>query len=227
MMDRQLIIDNDAFVLLAAAGQLDRSIGLLGFTIGQTRRLPALSHMLTRSLEGKGKAFQKFTEAHRQQAINEASRFTGIEARPADDEISQLLAPAIGFDAPLYATIAESSALWLNSADVAAMRKVCSSTDYDAVKKAMRGRVVSLESLAYRFIDSEGYEEAAAAFSPVAYANKTIKCIFPATPNPADQLESARSYLRSLCNELGRGFLHCPPCVDFHKTGICRISPTP
>ncbi len=227
MSDRQLVIDNDAFVLLAAVGQLDKSIELLGSTVEQTRRLPALPHMLERSLEGKGKAFQKFTEAHRQQAIAEAARFTGIEDRPADDEISQLLAPAIGFDAPLYATVVESSALWLNSGDVAAMRKVCGSAEFAAVATAMRGRVVSLESLAYRFIESEGYAAAAAAFGQVGYANKTLKCIFPSAPNPDDPLESARSYLRTLCSELGRGFLHCPPCPDFLTTGVCRIASAP
>lgn len=222
MNDRQLIIDNDVFVLLAAAGQLDKSIELLGFTTAQARRLPALLHMLTTSLKGKGKAFQKFTEEHRKQAASDAARFVGIKDRPADDEITQLLAPAINFDASLYTTVAESSAVWLNSGDVAAMKKVCGSAEFAAVAAAMRGRVISLESLAYQFIQSEGYTVAAASFRPVSYANKTLACIF-GSGALIDDLETARSYLRSLCSSLGRGFLHCPPCHDFQATNVCRL----
>lgn len=223
MNDRQLIIDNDAFVLLAAVGLLNKCIDLLGFSIGQARRLPALPHMLAKSIEGKSKAFQKFTIDHRRQAASQTERVERILLRPDDDEYSQLLAPAIRFDAPLYATVAESSAIWLHSGDVSAMRKVCGSEDFAMVANAMRGRVISLESLAYRFVESEGYSAAATAFGPVRYANKTIQCIFSAEPNPEDPLESARSYLRSLCSTLGRGFLHCPPCHDFRATGVCRL----
>lgn len=220
MDERTLVIDNDIFVLLAAAGRLDRAIEVLQFTPDRTRRLSALPFMLQRSQEGRSKAFERFSPGQRQAAALEVARFERLEDGDTDADLVDLLTPAIGYDAELYATLAARPLVWLHSADAAAMRRVCVTPELATVRAAVAGRVVSLEAVVYALIEADEYEATAAAFAPVRAASRTVRCLFP-EGRMGDPLESARSNLRALCVELGPGFLHCPPC---HGAAECRLS---
>jgi hypothetical protein len=56
MSTRRLLIDNDAFVLLAGAGLLEDAIARAGFLVKESRRLASLEFMLRKP----AKAFQKY-----------------------------------------------------------------------------------------------------------------------------------------------------------------------
>jgi hypothetical protein len=45
-VDRLLLMDSDIFILLSAAGLLERTAELLGFEMSRVRRLDALPHMI-------------------------------------------------------------------------------------------------------------------------------------------------------------------------------------
>ena len=76
---RLLLIDTDAFVILAGAGLIDRTAELLGFEPHQGRRLYPVENQFTR-----GRIFkQRYPEAVRQTALAKAKLVTPLRERPA------------------------------------------------------------------------------------------------------------------------------------------------
>ncbi|QEL14275.1 hypothetical protein [Limnoglobus roseus] len=222
MSDPSLIVDNDVFVLLSATNLLDRAIAVLNFQPDRVSRLDALPHMLHATLKGKSKKFNKFTPPQLEAAVSQTERFSPVTLRSNDDKLLDRLAKEIAFDAPIYASLVEQESMWLHSGDCSAMLRVGTVPNLADVRERITGRLVSVEAIAYRLIEEDGFSDTAKAFNPVLGASQTINALF-SRGGMVDQLESARSYLRDLCRRVGPGFLHCPPCPEYHVSRLCQL----
>jgi len=221
-----LLVDNDVFVLLAAARCLDRAIALLGFQQGHVLRLDALPHMLRKSIAGRSTKFNRFTTEQREEALCQTERFAPLpKDSPKNEQAERDLTPEIQFDAELYATLAAQPLTFLHSGDSTAMKRVAGVTGLLHVKTAVAGRIIALESILYLLVQNDGYSPTAECFRESMAANETVKWAFRAPEQDLmHPLESVQSYLQSLCRVVKPGFIFCPPCPNSNQ-GECTLPP--
>lgn len=79
MSQRRLLLDNDAFILLAGASLLREAINQLGFEFAEARRLPALLHMLRKP----ARAFQKYPREVLSRALEECDLVAELDEAPS------------------------------------------------------------------------------------------------------------------------------------------------
>jgi hypothetical protein len=210
MSERRLLIDNDAFVLLAGAGMLREAVERLGFSVSEARRLRSLEFMLRK----RATAFQKYPAEVLSRALEECGRVPQLEAVPNPD-IQRLFESFVGIDdgeARLYAVTAEHSLYYLASNDKTAMRVVATNDRLKSLREMVAGRVICMEAVTRKLIQTKGPESVAQRFGGIAAADKRLAAILsPATTGrPQDCLAAVESFLNGLRNELGADFLFEP-----------------
>ncbi len=211
MADRLLIIDSDIFILLASAGLIGRVAALLGVEDGNIRRLEALPHQLDR-----GKAFKKnYSDAVRRKAVAECNGIAPLIDRPADDALFQLLNEVEAIDegeALLLALAAENPAYYIASGDKRAMRALAAAPTLQAVRDALRCRIVCLEAVLRLLVTADGVQATAAAFAAVRDKHTTLRVVFSevGSTDQAQCLQYIDSYLNELIKTIGTELLFKP-----------------
>ena len=210
-MDRLLLVDSDIFILLSAAGLLERVAELLGFSADQLRRLHALPHMLQHSKSMR----RNFSDGVRERAIVVANRVTGIYERPPEGDLPQRLLAIDHIDdgeAVLIAHLAESRTCMLASGDLRAIRALGRAEGFQDVRDAIRGRVICLEAAVRMLIEADGVAATATAFQVVLPHSRHLQ-IFFSEANVANQeqcLDAVRSYFAELREVYRCDFLFWP-----------------
>ncbi len=211
MSERCLLVDNDAFVLLAGAGLFHEAIDALGFAYAEARRLPALVHMLRK----RARAFQKYPPEVLSRALEECDQVRELVEVPSS-ETQGLFAPGIqevdAGEALLLGVAAEHSLFYLASNDKRAMRAVATDARLKRLRSMVAGRVICMEAVTRKLIQAEGLEAVAQRFGGVTASDKRLAAILsPAsTGRPQDCLAAAESFLSGLRRELGDDFLFSP-----------------
>ena len=210
-MDRLLLVDSDIFILLSAAGLLERVAELLGFSVDDIRRLHALPHMLQHSKSMR----RNFSEAVRERAIVVANRVVGIYERPPEGELPQRLLSIDYIDdgeALLIAHLVERPTCLLASGDLRAMRALASAEGFQDVRDAIRGRVICLEAVVRMLVEADGVAATATAFQVVLPHSRHLQ-IFFSEANVANQeqcLDAVRSFYTELRDVHRCDFLFWP-----------------
>ena len=206
---RLLIVDSDIFVLLSAAGRLDRVAELLGVSVADIRRLPALPSQLER-----GKNFKKnYSDAVRATASAKCQTVPPIEGRPDDDDRFQRLVETNNIDegeALLFALVSENEHFYLASGDKRSMVALGTTGALADVRTAVAGRVICLEATLKMLIEADGVAVTAAAFAAVREAHQTLRVVFSeaAATNQAECLHYIASYFNELVGKVGIGLLY-------------------
>ena len=211
MSSRRLLLDNDAFILLAGAGILRETIELLGFAFEDARRLTELPFMLRKP----SVSLRSYPADVLQRALEDCERVAAIEDVPTDETIftfAESDADVQDGEALLFGVAAEHGLYFLASNDKRAMRGVASDSSLKPIRDAVRGRVVCLEAVIKRFILTYGPEAAAQKLSTLAKLDKRSRSILsPAeSGRPQDCLEGVNSWLNGLHKDMGQGFLYDP-----------------
>jgi hypothetical protein len=207
MSHRRLLIDNDAFVLLAGASLLDEAITLAGFSPPDARRLRSLEFMLRKG----ARAFQKYPAEVINRALEDCVRIKPLEEVPSR-EAQSAFEQAIGVDegeAVLYGVVAEHQFHFLASNDKTAMRAVAGSPQLAQIRGQVAGRIVCMEWLLGKFLATLGPEVTAQRFTQLIATEKRLGAILSpaATGRPEDCLVAAESFLSGLRRDLGQDFL--------------------
>jgi hypothetical protein len=207
MSDGALVIDNDAFILLSAAGLLQAAIAALGFD-GKAVRLATLPFVI-----GRNKKLQK--------------QYSGdalIRAKLACDDVSELssapspeilqrLAAVPDIDdgeAVLYGVLHENPNYLLLSGDKRAMIALAGSADLTDVRAKIAGRVVCVEKVISLLLASLGLDHVAKAMLPVRDSSGALKVIF-SDGNCSDEAActyAVSTYIVDLEVKVGVGFLY-------------------
>jgi hypothetical protein len=113
-------------------------------------------------------------------------------------------------EAVLYGVVAEQEFHFLASNDKTAMRAIAGNPKLAAIRARVAGRVICLEWLVKRLIDTHGAELTAERFMQIVNLDKRLGTILsPATSGrPQDCALAAESFLNGLRRELGEDFLY-------------------
>lgn len=210
MSQRRLLIDNDAFVLLAGANLLEEAVTEAGFTMAEARRLRSLEFMLRKN----ARAFQKYPAEVISRALESCARVEPLEEVPS--VTTQAAFEAItGVDegeAVLYGVLAEHEFHFLASNDKTAMRAVAGNTKLAAIRGKVAGRIICMEWLVKKLLNSQGATLTAQRFAQLVAQDKRLFSILsPAiSGRPDDCLVAANSFLSGLHRDLGADFLYNP-----------------
>lgn len=211
MSSRRLLLDNDAFILLAGAGILRETIELFGFAFEQARRLKELPYMLRKP----SVSLRSYPADVLQRALEDCDRVAAIEDVPTLETMltfAESDADVQDGEALLFGIAAEHGLHFLASNDKRAMRGVATDKALQPIRDAVSGRVVCLEAILKKFIVSHGPKTAAKKLRTLARLDKRIRSILsPAdSGRPQDCLEAANSFLNGLHKDMGEGFLYDP-----------------
>lgn len=207
-MSRRLLIDNDAFILLAGASLLEEAVTEAEFTLAESRRLNSLEFMLRKG----ARAFQKYPAEVISRALEACARVSPLEDVPSL-ETRAVFEKTSGVDegeAVLYGVVAEHQFHFLASNDKTAMRAIAHSPDLVVIRGRVAGRVICLEWLVKHLVGTYGAELTAERFRQFVNLDKRLAAILsPATSGrPQDCAVAADSFLNGLRRELGEDFLH-------------------
>jgi hypothetical protein len=211
MGERLLLVDSDVFIILSAAGYLERAICLLGFRFEAARRLPALESQLIR-----GAAFRdRYPDAVRHEALKCCGMVASLTERPDDSSVLDSLALVSDIDegeAVMYALLKEQPSWLLVSGDKRAMCALAATPELSAVHNALTGRIICLEALIRKLVERDGIQPVAKAFAPLGAISKTLSVVFSKgeTTSLADCMKALDDYLRDLTKQVGAGFLLTP-----------------
>jgi hypothetical protein len=208
---RLLLIDTDIFVLLAAAGLIERVASLLGFKPEDLRRLPAVEFQLSR-----GKKFkEKFPSNVRASAIAVAQKIAPLTERPASDAmLQQLNVDDIDEgEAVMFALLAENPSWLLTTGDRRSLVALGTQPDLSTARNSLAGRLVCIETVLRLLVINDGVEQIAKAFAPVRECDTKLRVIFSEAnaTNRESCLAGIDSYLTNLRTAVGETLLYREP----------------
>jgi hypothetical protein len=179
----RLLLDTDAFCILAASGLLHDAVDLLGMDLAVCGRLPALPHMLR-----KGRLRRSFGDDVCDTLILIAHRIPKLEP-PSDawlDRLTLVYAIDPG-EAQLFAAAAERGMMVI-SGDKRALGAL---KDVEEFVGALAGRIVVMEAMLLALCDRLGTEKVRRRVEPVMAVDTVVRvCFSSGNPNPAEALLS-------------------------------------
>ncbi len=202
-----VLIDSDAFLLLAGAGLLDRAVAALGLAPEAARRLPALEAQITRGRKLRA----RWPAGPLEKALLACRRIPPVREQPAV-EIHQSLLEVDAIDdgeALLYALLSGRPAFALVSGDKRAMKAVATDARLSEIRAAVAGRVVCLEWIVRSMLEDLGLDPICRHLDPVLAMNETLGIVFSpgARQSPGQARAGLDSYLAELRSQVGDGFL--------------------
>lgn len=188
----RLLVDTDAFCMLAMGGVLHDAIALLGADLSECGRLPALPHMLRRG--GLRKRFGP--EAC--DALLPVANEVPVVIQPSDAWLDRLT-PFGAIDpgeAQIFAAAAEAG-LIVMSGDKRALRVL---KDIAGFPDALTGRIVVLEAILLALCDHLGPDEVRQRIHALVALDTVVRVSFSiGNPDPRGALQS---YYTNLAAEL-------------------------
>lgn len=202
-----LLIDNDAFILLAAAGLLQPAIQTLGLS-GAALRLATLPFVI-----GRSKKIQKQYPADALiRAKLACAEIPELDSRPADHLLQRLAAvPEVDDgEAVLYGLVCERDDYLLLSSDKRAMVALATAEEIADLRARVAGRVICVEKVFDRLLDAHGLDHVAQAVLPIRESNSTLRVLFSNAncSDPAGCRAAIASYVAELEVMVGVGFLY-------------------
>ncbi|CAN5860731.1 hypothetical protein BH11PLA1_BH11PLA1_18380 [soil metagenome] len=201
-----LLIDNDAFVLLAAADHLSAAIAALGFTIDQCRILPTLTHVFRKRIA------KKFSPEMADRIQAEIAKFKPLETEPSAAAIKRFdgQADIDPGEVVLFADLSERSTSLLTTNDKRALRAVSAITDPADARSSIAGRVVCVEALIRKLVVAHTVAVVGPGFSTVAAFNSAMAvCFSPTCLADQDQcLAALDGYIKEITGQCGADFFY-------------------
>jgi hypothetical protein len=194
------LLDNDFFAKLGGAGLLNEVLEQLDLSLADCARLGSLTHKLRRGKWAKelGPAARTLEEI--------ASQIAPVPAdAPAPAATETLLGvPDIDpGEALLLGLAAHSDALLLFTGDKRALRAL---NQVPAVRKALQGRIVTVEAAFIVVCESLGVAKVKAAYLASVTKDIAIRCALGAGTDE-DVISALRSYQERLIAEVGPDLL--------------------
>lgn len=203
---RLLLIDNDAFVLLAGSGHLQAVLATLGLTLADCRYNAPFPFVFRKKIKPnlKESAIKRIERA--------IAQVKPLELQPTPGLQQQLLAESaidVG-EAVLFGVLAEHPATLLTTNDKRALRALSHSPQLAAIRRAVSGRIIAVESIIRHLVETRTVEVVANGFTEVSVADTRLSVIFSANniANPSQCREAIESYLKYAIDECGDDFFH-------------------
>lgn len=186
----KLLIDTDAFCKLGIAGLLEDVVRLLGTTLAESARLPALPHMLKR-----GKLRRTFGEEPCNALLAVAETIPTIPEASADWLGELVNLDGVDPGEALLLAVAAERGLLLVSGDKRALRSV---RYVERLVHALCERVVVMEAALLSVCASLGVEVVRIRMVPLVPTDTMVRVCFSGATDPRDAL---LAYYESACQE--------------------------
>ena len=184
----RLLVDTDAFCKLAVCGLLKDAVRLLGVSLPECGRLPALPHMLRR-----GRLRKKYGDKNCELMLPVAESISPVP-EPGDAWLEKLV-PIEAIDpgeAQIFAAAAQFE-IMVMTGDKRALAALKNITGFPT---ALEGRIVTLEAVLIALCNHIGPDEIRHRLQPSMENDQMIRICFS---NPgSDPLECLRSYYDDL-----------------------------
>lgn len=202
-----LLIDNDAFILLAGAGHIEAAVVSLGFSLGQCRRLPTLPFVFDKKIARKLQP----DEASR---VRAAIDTVGTLEDDVRGDIRSRFVDKPEIDAGevvLFSALASSGAALLSTNDKRAMKAVASLAS-DPPQGGVAGRVICCESIIKKLVIQHGVASIGPGFAGMGTTNAAMNVCFSQSclADQSQCIAALDSYINELERTCGAGFLYTP-----------------
>jgi hypothetical protein len=188
----RLLVDTDAFCKLAVCGLLKDAVRLLGTSLPECGRLPALPHMLR-----SGRLRKKYGDEDCELMLPVAKNISPIP-KPEDAWLEKLV-PIEAID-PGEAQLFAAAAQFEIMAMTGDKRALAALKDVAGFPAALEGRIVGLEAILIALCNHFGTDKIRHHLQPLTGNDQMIKICFS---NPkSDSLECLRSYFENLVCEV-------------------------
>jgi len=197
MAQRTLLIDSDAFLILAGTSLLRETLDLLEIKPTAARRLHALPFMVERS----ARIHDKYDLATRQKALEACEQVEGITERPSSETLD-LLASTSGIDegeALLLGLACENEGALVLTGDKKAIIALSGERRLNGLCERLKGRVIMVEPLLGRLVDRHGLVRVGDRIRLIRGANKALDVLF-SDANCAKQ-DHFREAMKSYSND--------------------------
>jgi hypothetical protein len=198
---RLLLVDSDAFILLAGSGHLGHVLSLLELTLDDCRYIAALPFMFRRKLSRglPAPVIARIEAAFAQARV--------LDMQPSPSLQEQLVAiPEIDVgEAVLFGILAENQSFLLTTNDKRALRSLSTTAELATIRAAVAGRIIPIESIARRLCQTHTVAAIAPGFVEVAAKDTFLATVFTphAIANPDQCFEAIDSYLADVRKECG------------------------
>jgi len=200
----RLLLDTDAFCLLAAGGFLHDAFEVLGVDLTGCRRLPAVPHMLRRG------GLRKRLGAELCDPLIPIAYQVPVLEPPSDAWLDRLT-PVHAIDAgeaQIFAAAAERRIMVISGDK----RALVALKDIEEFVGVLAGRIVVKEAMLLALCDHLGAEEVRRRLEPLMAVDTVVRvCFSSGNPDPPDAL---LSYYRELVGEVAPLLLWKPPVGD-------------
>lgn len=197
----RVLVDTDIFCKLGVCSLLEDAVSLLGATVGDCGRLPALPQMLRRGLIPK-----RYGKESCERLVPLAQSLP-LAPEPSARLLDQMtpLAEIDAGEAQLMAAAIEHDLL-LITGDSRALGRI---RTIEALVEPLAGRIVTTEAMVLALTDQLGVQTVRQRVRPLIAIDKSMGVWF--SPGNPDPVEALVSYHRSLTAELAPLVLWTPP----------------
>jgi hypothetical protein len=173
-----LLIDTDAFILLAGSGLLRPAIECLGFDAESSRRLPALPHMLAKS----GGLRRKYSSDVRTRANVACGEIPPLNVAPEPETLQRLVDAADLDDGEevIFGLLFDNPEWIALTGDKRAIEALLQDPGLRDVVQALAGRIACLETILHALLDTLGLDVVAQRLQAVSASHGTLRHVFTA-----------------------------------------------
>ena len=203
---RLLLIDNDAFVLLAGSGHLGRVLDLLGLTFSDCRYNAPFPFVFRKKI----KPNLSQTVADRiEAAMNQVRPLEHAPSVTTSQQFHDVHNIDVG-EAILFGVLAEHPATLLTTNDKRALRALNGTPALASIRDAVGGRIIAVETIIKHLVERETVAAVADGFVEVSTIDKRLLVIFSAhnVAHPEQCSEAIESYLKHALEDCGDGFFY-------------------
>ena len=181
MSDQRLLIDNDAFIILAGTDLLQDAFRALGYEASAVLRLDALPHMLQKSRAIKAH-YPAEVIANARRACDSVPSLKEREGDPAllDRLLTAGQDDIHGGEAVFLAVAIENPTFSLLTGDRRAISAFGSNADLKDLHAVMSGRIICLEMMLRLLVNNLGVAKVATQLAPLIPIHKSLGIFFSA-----------------------------------------------
>ena len=203
-VQQRLLLDTDAYSKLGAAGLFQDALDILGISIAECGRLPALPYMLR-----KGGLRERLGKGAADALLPQADGIV-VAVSSSDEWLEPLRRnqPIDAGEAQLFAAAAEFGMMVLTG-DKRALEQLKNVPRYAS---ALAGRILTLEAILYETCAQLGEEPVRERIGPFVPVDRMFSVCF-SSDNPSP-LECLRSYYNDLVSNVAPLELWRPPSLD-------------
>jgi len=192
------LLDNDVILKLVAYDLFDEFLDCLGMSLGDIRILPQAN----KYFQNSGRLRKRYSQEILDRAVNITRGCVCVSVELLDTE-PKILSEVEGIDpgeALLIASTQSETVFYLISGDKRWPEAVAREPNLEPIRERLAGRVICLEQIILKLIQTQGFETIKAKILPARHYDKAMMSIFGSGDQSTCEnvLEGLETYIQDL-----------------------------